>query len=144
ADAARKVAALLKQEDLGAAIERMEKPGAGGDRGERQDLAERFASLGQKLDQAYRETIAPRPEENAPPGREAHELEQRAAAADDAADFRRLRQQAGDFVEHLEMARLGALAGDDLRNGLRSSAGAGRELIGRGLASAHAALVAKL
>src|SRR5262249_13394700 len=101
ADAARKVGALLKQEDLTAAIARLEKPGAGADRAERQDLAERFAALGQKLDQAYRETIAPRLEELAKLEREANELGQKAGAADDSADGRRLRQQTPDFVEHL-------------------------------------------
>src|SRR5262249_39277516 len=104
-DAARKVAGLLKQEDLKAAIERLEKPGAGDDRGERQDLAERFAALGQKLDQAYRETIAPRLEELAKLEREASELEKRAAAAEDGADWRRLRQQAPDFPQHLPPPR---------------------------------------
>jgi hypothetical protein len=145
ADAARKVAGLLKQEDLAAAIARLEKPGAGDDRGERQDLAERFAALGQKLDQAYRETIAPRLEELARLEREASELEKRAAAADDAADWRRLRQQGAEFVEHLETAELGGLANEDLRAGLRSGAVlAGKELFGRGVAAAHSRLVAKL
>jgi Domain of unknown function (DUF4175) len=145
AEAARKVGALLKQEDLTAAIARLEKPGVGSDRGERQDLADRFAALGQKLDQAYRETIAPRLEELARLEREAYELEQRAAAADDAADWRRLRQQGADFIEHLEAARLGDLAGDDLKGALRSGAVlAGSELFGRGIAAAHARLVAKL
>jgi hypothetical protein len=145
AEAARKVAGLLKQEDLGAAIARLEKPGAAGDRGERQDLAERFAALGQKLDQVYRETIAPRLEELARLEREANELEQRAAAADDAADWRRLRQQGAEFVEHLEVAGLGGLANEDLRAGLRSgSILAGRELFGRGIAAVRARLVAKL
>src|SRR5262249_29473761 len=87
ADAARKVGALLKQEDIAAAIARLEKPGTAGDRGERQDLAERFGALGQKLDQAYREVVAPRLEEIARLEREADELEKRAAAADDAADW---------------------------------------------------------
>src|SRR5204863_2351898 len=118
AEAARKAAAILKQEDIGAAIARLEKPGAGGDRGERQDLADRFAALGQKLDQAYRETVAPRLEEIAKLEREANELEQRAGAADDGADWRRLRQQGADFVERLEAAGLGGLAGEDLRAGL--------------------------
>jgi hypothetical protein len=144
ADAARKVGGLLKQEDLGAAIERLQKPGVGDDRAERQDLAERFASLGQKLDQAYRETIAPRLEEIARLEREAHELEQRATAADDGADMRRLRQQAAEFVERLDAARLGELAGEELRNGLRSGAVVGRDQIGRGLAAIHTRLVAKL
>jgi hypothetical protein len=145
ADAARKVAGLLKQEDLAAAIARLEKPGAGDDRGERQDLSERFAALGQKLDQAYRETIAPRLEELARLEREANELERRAAAADDAADWRRLRQQGADFVEHLEAAGLAGLANEDIQAGLRSGAVlAGRELFGRGVAAAHARLVAKL
>src|SRR5262249_46371770 len=73
AEAARKAGGLLKQEDLGAAIARMEKPGAGDDKGERQDLADRFAALGQKLDQAYREVVAPRLEEIAKLEREANE-----------------------------------------------------------------------
>jgi hypothetical protein len=145
ADAARKVAGLLKQEDLKAAIARLEKPGAGKDRGERQDLAERFAALGQKLDQVYRETIAPRLEEIARLEREANELEQRAAAAEDAADWRKLRQQGADFVERLEGAGLGGLADEDLRAGLRTGAvAAGKELFGRGVAAAHTRLAAKL
>src|SRR6185437_7768689 len=90
AEAARKAAGILKQENLAASIERLEKPGAGDDRGERQDLSERFAALGQKLDRAYREVVVPRLEEIARLEREANALEQRAAAADDAADIRRL------------------------------------------------------
>jgi hypothetical protein len=145
ADAARKVAGLLKQEDLAAAIARLEKPGAGDDRGERQDLTERFAALGQKLDQAYRETIAPRLEELARLEREANELEQRAGGADDAADWRRLRQQGAQFVEHLEAAGLAGLANEDLQAGLRSGGVlAGKELFSRGVAVAHSRLVAKL
>jgi hypothetical protein len=145
ADAARKVGALLKQEDLASAIARLEKPGAGGDRAERQDLAERFAALGQKLDQAYRETIAPRLEELARLEREANDLKQRAGAAEDAADWRRLRQQGADFVEHLETAELGGFANEDLRTALRSGAVvAGRDLFGRGIVYAHSRLVAKL
>jgi hypothetical protein len=145
ADGARKVGGILKQEDIAAAIARLEKPGAGDDRGERQDLTERFAALGQKLDQAYRETIAPRLEELARLEREANELERRAAAADDAADWRRLRQQGADFVEHLEAAGLAGLANEDIQAGLRSGAVvAGKELFGRGIATAHARLVAKL
>jgi hypothetical protein len=145
ADAARKVASLLKQEDLKAAIARLEKPGAGDDRGERQDLTERFAALGQKLDQAYRETIAPRLEELGRLEREASELEKRTAAADDGADWRRVRQQGADFVERLEAADLGGLVNEDLRAGLRSGAvQAGKEMFGRGVATAHARLIAKL
>jgi hypothetical protein len=145
AEAARKVAGILKQEDLKAAIERLEKPGAGDDRGERQDLAERFAALGQKLDQAYRETIAPRLEEIARLEREANELEKRNAAAEDAADWRRLRQQGTEFLEHLQAAGLEGLADEDLRAGLRTGAVvAGKELFGRGIASAHSRLAAKL
>src|SRR5262249_18099290 len=87
ADAARKIGALLKEEGLKGAVERLEKPGAGNDRGERQDLAERFAALGQKLDRAYRETIAPRLEELARLEREPYEVEQRAGAAADEADW---------------------------------------------------------
>jgi hypothetical protein len=145
ADAARKVAGILKQEDLAKAIERLEKPGAGDDRGERQDLAERFAALGQKLDQVYRETIAPRLEELARLEREAKELEQRAAAAEDAADWRRLRQQGEMFVEHLEAAGLGNYADEDLRRALGAgSVLTGKEMFGRGIAAAHARLAAKL
>src|SRR5262249_57898893 len=122
---ARKVGALLKREDLAAAIARLEKPGVGADRAERQDLAERFAALGQKLDQAYRETIAPRLEELARLEREANELKQRAAAADDAADWRRLRQQGTQFVEHLEAAGLAGFANENLQNGPAARAGGG-------------------
>jgi hypothetical protein len=144
AEAARKVGGLLKQEDLKAAIERLEKPGAGEDRGERQDLAERFAALGQKLDRAYRETIAPRLEELARLEREAYELEQRAGAAADAADWRRLRQQAGEFLERLDGARLGNLASKELRDGLRTGGSESANQIGPGLAAVHTQLVAKL
>ncbi|HTU17175.1 MAG TPA: DUF4175 family protein [Gemmataceae bacterium] len=145
AEASRKVAALLKQEDLAAAIKRMEKPGAGKDCGERQDLAERFAALGQKLDQVYRETIAPRLEEIARLEREANELEQRAAAADDATSWRRLRQQGAQLVERLEGAGLGDLANKDLRGALRTAAlEAGKELFSRGITATHARLAAKL
>jgi hypothetical protein len=145
AEAARKAAALLKQEDIGAAVARMEKPGVGGDRSERQDLSERFAALGQKLDQAYRETVAPRLEEIARLEREANELERRAAAAEDAADWRRLRQQGAEFVERLKAAGLDHFANDDLDAGLKTGAVAtGREMFSRGIAVAHARLVAKL
>jgi hypothetical protein len=145
AEAARKVGGLLKKEDLAEAIKRLEKPGAGNDRAERQDLAERFAALGQKLDQIYRETIAPRLEELARLEREANELERRAAAAEDGADWRRLRQQGGEFVEHLEAAGLGDLANEDLRAGLRAAnLGAGKDLFTRGIAAAHSRLTAKL
>jgi hypothetical protein len=143
AEAARKAAGLLKQEDLAAAIQRLEKPGAGNDKGERQDLADRFAALGQKLDQAYRETVAPRLEEIGRLEREANDLEQRAGAADDAADWRRLGQQGAGFLERLEAAGLGDLAGEDLRAALRAG-GSGRELFGRGIAATHARLLAKL
>lgn len=145
ADAARKVAKILKQENLASAIERLEKPGVGDDRTERHDLAERFASLGQKLDQVYRETIAPRLEELARLEREANELERRAAAVDDVTDWRQLRQQGMGFVERLETAGLGELAGEDLRMGLRTAAvAAGRELLSRGIAVTHSRLAAKL
>jgi hypothetical protein len=145
ADASRKVAGLLKQENLAAAIARLEKPGVGNDRGERHDLAERFAALGQKLDQIYRDTIAPRLEEIARLEREANELEQRAAAAEDAADWRRLRQQGAAFVERLEAAGLGNLADENLRAGLRTAAFlAGKELFSRGIAATHSRLAAKL
>jgi len=144
AEAARKAAAILKQEDLTAAIARLEKPGAGSDRGERQDLSERFAALGQKLDQAYRETVAPRLEEIARMEREANELEQRTAVADDTAEWRRLRQQGAAFVEKLEGAGLGGLVGEDLRVGVKSGDQPGRETFGRGIAAVHLRLVAKL
>jgi hypothetical protein len=144
ADAARKAAGILKQEDIPAAIARLEKPGVGDDKGERQDLADRFAALGQKLDQAYRETVAPRLEEIGKLEREANDLEQRAGAADDAADWRRLGQQGGEFVERLEAAGLGNLAGEDLRGALRAGGALNREQFRRGVAAAHARLVAKL
>ena len=145
ADAARKAGGLLKAEDLAAAIARLEKAGAGADKGERQDLADRFAALGQKLDQAYRETVAPRLEEVGRLEREANELEQRAGVADDAADWRRLRQQGEQFVERLEAAGLGALADEDFRAGLTAGpADASRVAFGRGVAAAHTRLVAKL
>ncbi len=145
ADAARRAAAILKQEDLAAAIERMEKPGAGDDRGERQDLADRFGGLAQKLDQAYRETVAPRLEEIARLEREANELEQRAAAADDAADWRRLRQQGSEFFQRLEAAGLSQLADENLRAGMQAnSLEAGRPDFARGIRVVHNRLVAKL
>jgi hypothetical protein len=144
ADAARKAAGILKQEDIKAAIDRLEKPGAGDDKGERQDLADRFAALGQKLDQAYREVVAPRLEEIVKLERMANELEQKAGAADDAADWRRLGQQGAEFVERLDAAGLGHLAGDDLRAALRGNGQVGREQFGRGIALTHARLVAKL
>jgi hypothetical protein len=151
ADAARKAAEILKQEDLAAAIgrldklEKSDKPAAGDDKAERQDLAERFAALGQKLDQAYREAIAPRLEELAKLERQANDLEQRAATADDASDWRRLQQQTSDFVERLDTAGLGNLADEDLRTALRStSSQAGRDAFGRGIKTIHARLVAKL
>lgn len=145
ADAARKAAGILKNEDLKSAIERLEKAGAGDDKGERQDLADRFGALGQKLDQAYREAVAPRLEEISKLERAANDLEQKAGAADDAADFRRLTQQSAEFIEKLEAAGLGTLAGDDLRNALRGpNTAAGREVIGRGFALVHSKLVAKL
>jgi hypothetical protein len=143
AEAARKAAGVLKQEDLDAAIARLEKPGVGKDKGERQDLADRFAAVGQKLEQAYRETIAPRLEEIARLEREANELEQRAGAADDPAEWRRLRQQGGEFVERLENAGLAGLGGDDLRAALQAGP-SNREAFTRGFATVHARLVAKL
>jgi hypothetical protein len=144
ADAARKAGAILKQEDLGGAIGRLEKPGVADDKAERQDLADRFAALGQKLDQAYRETVAPRLEEIARLEREANELEKKFATADDDADMRRLRQQTAEFVEHLEAAGLGELASKDLREGLKGVGQAGSERFGSGIAVAHSRLVAKL
>lgn len=145
ADAARKVGGLLKQEDLTAAIGRLEKTGVEKDRGERHDLSERFAALGQKLDQIYRETIAPRLEEIARLEREANELELRVAGVDDVTDWRRLRQQGAKFLEHLEAADLGNLADQDFRAGLGTGVFlAGKELFGRGIAAIHLRLVAKL
>jgi hypothetical protein len=145
AEAARNIGGLLKKEDLAAAIKRLEKPGAGNDRTERQDLAERFAALGQKLDQIYRETIAPRLEELARLEREANELKQRAAAAEDSADWRRLRQQGAKFVDRLEAAGLDELMNEDLRRGLAAATlQAGKDLFLRGIGAAHARLVAKL
>ncbi len=145
ADAARKVAGILKREDLAAAIARLEKPGAGNDRGERQDLSERFAALGQKLDQVYRETIAPRLEEIARLEREANELQQRSSAVDDVADWRRLRQQGAQFLERLEGAGFGNLADEDFRRGLGTGGVvAGNELFNRGIAAIHSKLVTKL
>jgi len=143
AEVARKVAGLLRQEDLKAAIDRLEKLGAG-DKGERQDLADRFAAFGQKLDQTYREAVAPRLEEIAKFEREANELEQRAGTADDAADFRRLRQQVADFVQRLDDAGLGHLAGEDLRSALKGNAVGNRDSFVRGLAFVRAGLIAKL
>ena len=143
AEAARKAAGILKQEDLAAAIKRLEAPGAGDDKAERQDLADRFGALGQKLDQAYRETVAPRLEEIAKLEREANELEQRSKTADDS-DWRRLGRQGQEFLERLEAAGLGHLAGDDLKNALKGNGRIGREQFGKGVALAHARLVAKL
>ncbi|VTR96168.1 Uncharacterized protein OS=Gemmatimonadetes bacterium KBS708 GN=J421_5211 PE=4 SV=1 [Gemmata massiliana] len=145
ADAARKAAGLLKEANLQDAIERLNKPGAGDDKAERQDLAERFGALGQKLDQAYREAVAPRLEELSKLERAANDLEQRAAAADDAADFRRLAQQGTEFVDRLDAAGLGALVGDEVRNALRGpGTEAGRAVLGRGFAAAHTKLLSKL
>ena len=145
ADAARKAGGLLKGEDLAAAIARLEKAGAGDDKGERQDLADRFAALGQKLDQAYRETVAPRLEAIGKLEREANELEQRAGVADDAADWRRVRQQTAEFVERLDAAGLGTLADEGVRTGLATTpTPAARDTFVRGLGAAHTRLVAKL
>ncbi|HEY7329284.1 MAG TPA: DUF4175 family protein [Gemmataceae bacterium] len=145
AEAARKVGGLLKQEDLAAAIARLEKPGAGKDRDERHDLSERFGALGQKLDQVYRETIAPRLEEIARLEREANELEMRAAGVEDVAEWRRLRQQGTKFIEHLEAANLGELVDEDFRTGLGTVAvTGGRVLLHRGIASIHSKLTMKL
>src|SRR5262249_46692669 len=70
---------------------------------------------------------------------------QRAGAADDAADWRRLGQQGVVFLEHLEAAGLGGFADEDLRAGLRTgTALAGRELFRRGVAAAHSKLAVKL
>lgn len=144
ADAARKAGGILKDENLKDAIDRLNKAGAG-DMSERKDLADRFAALGQKLDQAYREAVAPRLEELSKLERMANDLQQKAGTADDAADFRRLQQAAGDFLEKLDAAGLSNLAGDDLRNALRSpNTPAGRDLIGRGFALTHTKLLSKL
>ena len=145
AEAARKTAGILKQEDLKAAIDRLEKVGAGGDdKAERKDLADRFAALGQKLDQAYRETVAPRLEEIGKLEREADDLEKRAGAADDATDMRRVMQQTAEFVERLENAGLDTLA-NDLRAALKGVNGqGGREALTRALALTHTRLVVKL
>lgn len=145
AEAARRAGELLKSEDLAAAIDRLEKPGAGADRAERQDLAERFAALGQKLDQAYRDLVAPRLEELARLEQDAAELERRLAAATDATAQQRARQQVAEFVERLEAARLGDLAAD-----LREGRGAGTGERGgfgtsiRSLAVVRERLIAKL
>lgn len=145
ADAARKATGILKDENLKDAIDRLGKAGAGDDMAERKDLADRFAALGQKLDQAYREAVAPRLEELSKLERMANDLQQRAGTAEDAAEFRRLQQSAGDFLEKLDAAGLSTLAGDDLRNALRSpNTPAGRDLIGRGFAVTHAKLLGKL
>src|SRR5262249_12228897 len=142
ADAARKAAGILKSENLDAAIARLEQPGAGDDKGERQDLADRFAALGQKLEQAYRETVAPRLEEIAKLERDANDLEQKSKAADDGAEWRRLRQQGSDFLERLDAAGLSHLAGEDLKNSLKTNAN--RETFSRAIATTHTRLVAKL
>ena len=145
ADAARKAAELLKREDLPDGIARLEKPGAGNDRVERKDLADRFGALSRKLDQIYRETIAPRLEELARLERDANELVRRAATAEDGADWRRLRQQSAAFVDRLEAAGLEGIVPEELRAGLRMiELQAGQALLGRGLAAAHARLVIKL
>jgi hypothetical protein len=118
---------------------------AEGDAEAARKAADRFAALGQKLDRAYREVVAPRLEEIARLEREANALEQRAAAAGDAADFRRLRQQSAEFVERLENAGLGHLAGEELRSALKTGlGGAGRDSFSRGIATTHARLTAKL
>jgi hypothetical protein len=142
ADAARKAAGVLRQENLPDAIARMEKLGVGGDRAERKDLADRFAALGQKLDEAYRESVAPRLEEIARLEREANELEQQTARAGDE-DWRRLRQQGAQLLARLEEAGLDALVNDDFRAGL-GNALTGREAFGRGITLLHARLVTKL
>jgi hypothetical protein len=118
--------------------------GGGPDKAERQDLADRFAALGQKLEQAYREVVAPRLEEIARLEREANDLEQRAGTADDATDWRRLRQQADQFAERLDAAGLNPIA-DDLRAALKNATGpTARDAFIRGMALTHNRLVAKL
>ncbi|OWK43038.1 DUF4175 family protein [Fimbriiglobus ruber] len=145
AEAARRAGTLLKQEDLGAAIGRLEKPGAGADKTERQDLAERFAALGQKLDQAHRELIAPRLEELAKLEREAAELAQRLGAAGDDTASERVRPLIAEFVEKLDKARLGELVGPELREGIRGASGvAAAAGYARKLAVVREKLVAKL
>ena len=144
ADPSRKAGALLKQEDLANDIARLEKPGVENDRGERQDLSDRFAALGQKLDQAYRDTIAPRLEEIARLEREANELMQKAAAADDPTEVRRVRQQGAGFIAKLEAAGLENLVSEDLRVGANAGGNAGLETFNRGVATVHTRLVSKL
>ena len=145
ADVVPRIAGLLQQENLAAAITRLEKLSTKDDRAERQDLADRFGALSRKLDEVYRETIAPRLEELARLEREANELERRADAAADEADWRRLRQQGAAFVEHLEAAGLDSLVNEDLRAGLGSGPFLTvRVPFRRGIALAHARLVAKL
>jgi hypothetical protein len=142
ADIARKAAGLLKQENLADAIDRMEKPGAVRDRAERKDLSDRFAALSQKLDEAYREAVAPRLEEIARLEREANDLEQQAAGAGDE-DWRRVRRLGAQLLDRLEAAGLGVLVTDDVRAGLGNTS-AGHESFGRGIAVLHARLVAEL
>jgi hypothetical protein len=145
ADLAQRIAGLLQQENLAAAIARLEKPSTQDDRAERQDLADRFGALSRRLDEIYRETIAPRLEELARLEREANELECRADAIADEADWRRLRQQGAAFVERLEAAGLDSVINEDLRGGLGSGPFVSvRPLFRRGIAFAHARLVAKL
>jgi hypothetical protein len=145
AEAARRAGAILKQEDLGAAIARLERPGADSDRAERQDLADRFAAVGQKLDRAFRETVAPRLEEIARLEREANDLEKRASASDDPTEMRQLRQQAAGLVEKLDAAGLGGLADEELRSGLKAgSSTAANDQLGRGIRGTHVRLLSKL
>ena len=144
AEAARRAGELLKGEDLAAAIKRLETPGTGGDRTERQDLADRFAALGQKLDQAYRDLIAPRLEEIARLEAEATALEKRLASAEDDEAKERAKPQIAEFVERLEAARLGQVVDSDLRNGLKAGPNRGGDQLKRGLASVRDGLVAKL
>ncbi len=145
AEAARQAGAALKSEDLAAAIKRLEQPGAGTDRNERQDLAERFAALGQKLDRAYRELVAPRLEELARLEQEAGELQRRLNAAEDDAARQRVLQQTAEFVERLDAARLGDVAGAELRESLKAGLGdRGNAQFARALAVARQKLIEKL
>jgi hypothetical protein len=144
-EAARQAAAALKAEDLAAATRRLEQPGVDSDRDERQDLAERFAALGQRLDRAYRELVAPRLEELARFEHEASELQRRFNAADDDAVRQRVYQQVAEFVERLDAARLGMVVGADLREGLKAGANAAnKDQLAQQLEAVREKLVARL
>src|SRR5439155_1387678 len=57
ADAARKAAGLLRQENLADAIARLEKPSVGGDRSERKDLADRIAAGNEPVPPQYKDLV---------------------------------------------------------------------------------------